>query len=470
MRLTRIVVTLGPATDPVFGKLVEAGLDVARVNSSHGTPEENARRIDAARRIAASQGRKIGVLVDLPGLKLRTGKMPGGQPIMVERGQRIVLQTSGRLAPGAIPVDRAVSKMVEPGGELLIDDGRLRFRVIAVGENSVTCRVEDGGPIKDNKGINVPEVDTGLPGFTPRDAELLEQAIAWGADMVGLSFVGSAKDVAKARRIAKKAGRPDIWMVAKIERAAALHNLDEILEASDALMVARGDLGVEIGPERVPVIQKKLILDANRARRPVITATQMLDSMTNAPRPTRAEASDVANAVFDGSDALMLSNETSVGAYPVESVRTMAKIIRSVEASRRPSHARRRDDEAGPSSRTADLICRNAVYLAHELDAKVIVSFTESGTTARLTSAHRPDIPVVALSPHERVAARLALCRGVLPFTIEPITSTDELAPAVERLLRRAKLVSKGDKVVLVAGAPPGAETRTNLIRVLRIP
>jgi pyruvate kinase len=445
-------------------------MDVARLNLSHGSHAEHASLVRAVRRASSRAGRPVGVLLDLAGPKIRTGVLPPGGRAL-RRGEEVVLAPAGpggRASGSAIPVTYArLARDVGPGRTLLLDDGLLRLTVLAAEGRALRCRVEEGGRLGDHKGINAPGAALSVPSLTSKDRRDLAFGVGLGVDFVALSFVRSAADVRALRRLLRgpEAARPAV--VAKLEKPQALDDLDAILEASDAVMVARGDLGVEIPPERVPIVQKEVIERANRARRPVITATQMLESMVEHPRPTRAEASDVANAVLDGTDAVMLSAETASGRFPVDAVRMMARIIESAERAPRPLQRGR--SQAGPAVAREDALCEAAARLAEETGARLIVAFTRSGFTARLLSKHRPATPVVAFTPAEEVRRRLTLVWGVHPHRLAPSGRLVPLLHRAEARLLEAGLARRGDIVVLVMGHPIARMGTTNLLKIHRV-
>jgi pyruvate kinase len=444
--------------------LITAGVDVARLNFSHGTHEQHERTIRAIREAAEAVGRPVAILQDLQGPRIRIGTLPA--PVPVTAGQVITLSTKHDLDPGAIPVTYAyLPQDVKPGDRIFIDDGLVELRVEAVAADSVRCRTITGGIIKPHKGMNLPGVKVSAPTLGEKDREDLAFGLTHGVDYIGLSFVRGPEDLTSARElIAVAANKPAL--IAKIERPEAVARLEEILAVSDGIMIARGDLAIETSPEAVPVIQKRIIKACSERRVIVITATQMLESMTENPRPTRAEASDVANAVFDGTDAVMLSAETAAGRYPVEAVQTMARIVEAAEAGDL-SHPLT-VAPASPVSFPA-ATCAAGARAATDIGAKVIVAFTESGNTARLLSKERPLVPIVAYTPHDAIRQRMSLYWGVLPRAMRMIANTDELIRELERTLRDEKLVESGDRIVLVTGVPTGTQGSTNLMKLHRI-
>jgi pyruvate kinase len=462
-RSAKIVCTLGPASNSpeMIVKLMRAGMDVARLNFSHGTHEDHARTIERVRNASARLSMPIGILADLPGPKIRTGPLKDKQPVLLRAGQRFTISirpTEGTSAGVSTTYGR-LPRDVSRGNRILLGDGLIELRVLSTTSTSVVCEVVNGGMLGEHKGINLPGVKLRIPAVTPKDYEDLAFALKHGANFVAVSFVRRAGDVMLAKKAISRA-RKDVPVIAKLEKPEAIENLDAILRVADGVMVARGDLGVEMSPEKVPVVQKQIIAMACEARRPVITATQMLESMTQNPRPTRAEASDVANAVFDGSDALMLSAETASGAYPLEAVQMMDRIIREAEANNarvlRPHPA-----QFNIAETASELIC----HASDELQMKVIAVFTESGFTAHLVSKHRPLRPIVAFSTIQETRRRLSLYWGVFPRTIGKVKNIEELVQVAEKRLLEERLVQRGDVVGIVAGTPLYVCGTTNFMK-----
>jgi pyruvate kinase len=447
-------------------KLVHAGMDVARLNFSHGSHEDRVRMVAAVRRASAHYEKPIGILADLQGPKIRTGKLVAGKPVRLRFGQRFTITTRNILGTeeGVSTTFRALPESVHKGDRILLNDGEVALRVISTRGQDVITQVENGGDIGEHKGINLPGVKLNIPSMTTKDRKDLVSAIAIGADYLAISFVRTAADVRAAKQAIARTGK-DTPVISKLEKPEAIDNLDEILAISDGVMVARGDLGVEMSPEKVPVVQKQIILKARNALIPVITATQMLDSMQKNPRPTRAEASDVANAIFDGSDALMLSGETAAGLYPLESVMMMDRIIREAEASVTQLPRPARTGNLQINEVIAEAIC----HAAEELHLKVVAVFTEKGSSAGLVSKYRPRAPIVAFSPVQQTRRRLALFWGVLPRSMGAVHDIDKLAATAEKRLLQEKLVKRGDIIGVVAGTPIGTTGSTNLMRLLRI-
>ena len=475
MRRTKIVATVGPASrsPEQLERLVLAGVNVFRLNFSHGTHEEHLAVINHVREIAARLHRPIALLQDLSGPKIRIGKVRDGS--LLVKGARIAITTDTGIEGTSELISTTYAALpndVKPGDRVLLDDGNLELRVLGVAGERVECDVVDGGPLRSNKGINLPGVALSAPALTDKDRRDLAFGIQHMVDFVALSFVRQAQDVLEAKQLIASLGAKTP-LVAKIEKPQALDNLEAILAAADGVMVARGDLGVELGTEYVPIAQKRIIAAASAAGRVVITATQMLESMIENPRPTRAEASDVANAILDGTDAVMLSGESAVGRFPVETVETMARIADYTEehgssAIKRRGDARRGDQPAIPEAPGTPItrsLTRVAVSVAEELRCQLIVAFTESGITARLLSLHRPRVPVVAVTHEDRVYRQLALSWGVVPLKSEFVENTDDLLAAGEARLKARGLVEKGDTILMLSGHSPAAAA-TNMLRV----
>src|ERR1700683_1763570 len=467
-RRAKIVCTIGPASSKpeMVDRLVRAGMDVARLNFSHGAPAEHGQRVAAIRHASGVHEKPIAILGDLQGPKIRTGKLAGGGKINLSVGQKFVITTENVAGnvDGVSTTFQQLPHVVHRGDRILLSDGEIALRVQSTQGRKVITRVEDGGELGEHQGINLPGVKLEIPSLTPKDRKDLVFALSLGVNYLALSFVRSARDVKAAKAAVARAGKTTP-VIAKLEKPEAIENLDEILSVADGVMVARGDLGVEMSPEKVPVIQKHIISRARDALIPVITATQMLDSMQQNPRPTRAEASDVANAVFDGSDALMLSGETAAGKYPLEAVTMMDRIICEAEASIKEQVRPVRFAEMHIGEAIAEAIC----HAAEELHMKVLVVFTETGFSARLVSKYRPRAPIVAFSPNQGTRRRMSLFWGVLPRRISEVRSIEELAEVAESRLRKEKLVKKGDVVGVIAGTPFGAKGTTNLIRLIRV-
>ncbi|GAB3427210.1 pyruvate kinase [Flindersiella endophytica] len=467
MRRAKIVCTFGPATSTPerIRELVDAGLDVARLNLSHGSHAEHERIYNLVREAAEEAGRGVGILVDLQGPKIRLGRFAEGSANLVY-GDRFTITTR------EVPGDKDVCSTtydglpgdVKPGDPILVDDGRLALEVEDVTETDVVTRVVVGGKVSNNKGLNLPGAALSVPALSEKDTDDLRWALHLRADMIALSFVRSARDVEDVRRVMAEE-KVRLPVIAKIEKPQAVRNLEEIIDAFDGFMVARGDLGVEMPLEEVPLVQKRIVELARTNAKPVIVATQMLDSMINAARPTRAEASDVANAVLDGADAVMLSGETSVGIYPIESVRTMARIVETTE-----EHGLERIARIDWEPRTkGGVIAKAAWEVAERLGARYLVAFTHSGDTARRLARYRSNVPLLAFTPVEDTRAQLALTWGVETFLVPMVAHTDDMVKQVDRALLAVGSCRRGDSVVIVAGSPPGIPGGTNALRVHRI-
>ena len=464
LRKAKIVATIGPASHEPLSllALLEAGMDVARLNFSHGEHSLHARVIRDLRRLTTLQHRSVCIFADLPGPKIRTGRLVEGKPIELRSGQKLALtgkEVVGSREHVSINYPR-LAQDVRPNDRILLSDGLIELRVLETKGEEITCRVINGGLLGERKGVNLPGVKLKISSLTPRDKEHLKFALEHGVNYVAQSFVRSADDVRELKSLIRRYGY-DTPVLAKIEKPEALEDLDNILAVADGVMVARGDLGVEMRPEQVPVAQKKIITAANERRIPVITATQMLESMIENPRPTRAEASDVANAIFDGTDAVMLSGETAAGKYPREAVEMMGRII--TEAETLPPRAPRRRRQGGMS--VPETVAETVAEAADQLNIKAIAVFTESGSSARLVSKARPMAPIIAFSASREARRRLALLWGVLPRRIRRVREVDALSVEAEKRLRAEKLAQKGDIVAIVAGTPLGARGSTNFLK-----
>ncbi len=442
---------------------MDAGMNVARINRSHGSAEDHEKVIARVRQAAEASGRSIAVLVDLQGPKIRLGRFVGDQKVMLNKGDEFTITTDDVL--GTVKRSSTTFKGLpgdcRPGDRLLIDDGNVAVRVTAVTDTDVVTRVEVPGYVSNNKGINLPGVAVSVPALSEKDREDLRWALEVGADIIALSFVRDANDVKDVHEIMDEVGTR-IPVIAKIEKPQAVEHLLEIVDAFDGIMVARGDLGVEMPLEAVPLVQKRAIELARRNAKPVIVATQVLESMIQNPRPTRAEASDCANAILDGADAVMLSGETSVGAYPIEAVRTMANIIENVE-----EHGGERIAPLGSFPQTrGGALTRAAAEMGEQLGADYLVTFTQSGDTARRLSRLRSPIPLLAFTPLSTTRNQLAVSWGVQTFEVPEVRHTDEMVAQVDKTLQDKHLAQVGDSVVIVAGMPPGTPGSTNSIRV----
>ncbi len=466
-RRAKIVCTLGPASSSPerVTQLVQVGLDVARLNMSHGTYAEHHEAYKAVRAAGDEAGRSVGILVDLQGPKIRLGRFAAG-PVMLSAASEFVITSED--VPGdaheATSTYGGLADDVKAGDQILVDDGRVLLEVADVRGGRIRTRVLVGGQVSDHKGLNVPGAGLGVPALTEKDEEDLRWALDLRADIIALSFVRGPQDADRVRAIMDEQGAR-LPVIAKVEKPQAVDALPDLLEAFDGLMVARGDLGVELPLEQVPIVQKRAIALAKDKAKPVIVATQMLESMVSAPRPTRAEVSDVANAVLDGADALMLSAETSVGSYPAETVATMDKII--VAGERECLHAVASLTHV-PTT-TGGAIARAAAEVGAILDAAALVAFTMSGETVRRLAQYRSPIPLLAFTPLQATRSQLALTWGVETFIVPPVMHTDDMVRQVETALLDIGRCARGDKVVIVAGSPPGTPGRTNAVRVHHI-
>jgi len=469
-RRTKIVCTIGPASSSssLIERLIRAGMNVARLNLSHGTRRDHADVVATVRRVARRLGVPVAVLMDLPGPKYRTGPLKGGS-VVLYKGAQVVLTT--RPVEGdaqEVPVNLpTLPQDVRAGDSVLLDDGAMQLKVQRASTTDVVCRVIVGGTLTPGRGVVVPGMRTSGPFLTPQLKEHLEFAIAQQPDYLALSFVSRAQDIEQVRELLLQHGA-DLPIIAKIERGQALSCLDQILQASHGIMVARGDLGVDIPLEQLPIVQKDIIRRCAMLDKPVITATQMLESMVTAARPTRAEVTDVANAIFDGTDAVMLSAETSIGKYPVQAVAMMAKIATTTEA--QLPHAQMLQERGmalGPQIDTA--ISYDACRTAHQLGAKAIVAFTESGSTARRVSKCRPKVPILALTSSELVSRRLQLCWGIQVCQVVEPSSVEALFELGAKFSKSLGLAKAGDLVVITAGIPLGVTGTTNLLKVEKI-
>ncbi|MCQ8771555.1 pyruvate kinase [Streptomyces telluris] len=470
MRRAKIVCTLGPATDSYeqIKALVDAGMDVARFNLSHGTYADHEARYQRVRKAAEEAGRSVGILADLQGPKIRLGRFHEG-PVLLERGDEFTItvepvegdrHTCGTTYDG-------LATDVTKGERILVDDGRVTLEVTEVDGPRVRTIVIEGGMVSDHKGLNLPGVAVSVPALSEKDVEDLRWALGIGADIIALSFVRSADDIVDVHRVMDEEGRR-LPVIAKIEKPQAVENLDGIVAAFDGIMVARGDLGVEMPLETVPIVQKRAIKLARRNAKPVIVATQMLDSMIDASRPTRAEASDVANAVIDGTDAVMLSGETSVGKYPVETVKTMGRIVIAAEEDLLAKGLPPLTERSKPRTQGGS-VARAAAEMGDFLEAKFLVAFTQSGDTVRRLSRYRSPIPLLAFTPEPATAAQLSLTWGVETFLGPMVQTTDEMVDQVDEYLLRIGRCRRGDRVIITAGSPPATPGTTNMVRVHHI-
>ncbi len=459
---TKIIATIGPASSSprVIARLIRAGMDAARLNFSHGDRKDHARRIKVIRGEAAKAGKHIAIIQDLQGPKLRVGEMKN-DAVPLKRGDTVTLTTKKVIGTNELVslTYPRLTKDLKIGDTVLLDDGRLELRVAKKNAHTLSCKIVRGGVLRSRKGVNLPGTHLSLPSLSKKDKEDLRFGVKQGMDYIALSFVRTAEDILLTRRFIRSLGA-NIPIIAKIEKPEAIRNLDEIIRASDGVMVARGDLGVEMSPEQVPLLQKKIINACNTAEKPVITATQMLESMIESPQPTRAEASDVANAILDGTDCVMLSGETAMGKYPVQAVAVMARIAVQAETSLSPilpdAHI----------SGTGESVAHAACRAAEEQRAQAIVTFTQSGSTALLVSKHRPRMRVIAPTPFERVARKVSLYWGVTPVILKTKKTTDDMIASVESVMLKKKLAKRKDVIVITAGVPINVAGSTNMMKI----
>ncbi|WP_086827323.1 pyruvate kinase [Allokutzneria sp. NRRL B-24872] len=469
-RRAKIVCTLGPATatPEKLRDLVEAGMDVARLNFSHGSHADHKQVYDMVRQAADASGRAVGILADLQGPKIRLGRFANG-PVVWEAGDRVRITVED--VPGThdrvSTTYKGLANDAKPGDRMLVDDGNVGLTVVAVEGPDVVCDVTEGGKVSDNKGLSLPGMDVSVPALSEKDIEDLEFALSLRVDIIALSFVRSPADIDLVHQVMDRVGNGRLPVVAKLEKPEAVDNLEAIVLAFDGIMVARGDLGVELPLEYVPVVQKRAIQIARENAKPVIVATQMLESMINNSRPTRAEASDVANAVLDGTDAVMLSGETSVGRYPIDVVKTMSRIVEVAETEITP-------DAVPPLSHVPrtkrGVISYAARDIGERLNAKALVAFTQSGDTVRRLARLHTSLPLLAFTPEAEVRSQLAMSWGVETFLVPEVASTDRMIQQVDQsMLAMTARYQRGDLVVIVAGSPPGTVGSTNLIHVHRL-
>ncbi|MDO8281752.1 MAG: pyruvate kinase [Thermodesulfovibrionia bacterium] len=463
MRKAKIICTIGPAscTKKVVGQLISSGMNAARLNLSHGTHAEHRKAIDIIRSCAAKKGSPVAILLDLKGLKIRVGSLNNGS-VHLKNGSTVALTSRNIKGDNKlIPIlYNRLARDLKPGDNVFIDDGLLQLKILHNKENGLMAKVIEGGLLKERKGVNLPGVSISAPTLTKKDIEDIGFGVEAGVDYIAVSFVTTKMDISRVKHLLKKMGS-DIPVIAKIETRQALHNIHEIINVSDGIMIARGDLGVEVPPEEVPIIQKQLIDNCNRSGKPVITATQMLESMTEHLNPTRAEAADVANAVIDGTDALMLSAETAAGKYPVRSLIMMDKIIRYTE-----EHRSEFVPVVEHSESFAHAIAEAACTAAVDVGAKVIVAFSRSGYTSLLVSKFRTHIPIIGFTVKEEVRRRMNLYHGIRPFKMNFPRSTDEMISESEKRLLEKGIVKKGDSIVIIATSPFAFGEKTNIMKL----
>ena len=448
----------------MLARLARAGMDVARLNFSYGTREDHGRVIGRIRKVAGKLGRPIGILQDLAGPKLRVGELPAGG-VMLRPRQEVMLSVGPRASGEQIPIPvPGLPSALSAGQRLLLSDGRVELEALEVTAKGIRCKVRVGGLLRSHQGVNLPEASLPIAAVTSKDLADLKFGLAEGVDWVAMSFVRRAEDLAPLRAMMAKQGKA-VGLIAKIEKHEAVDHLEEIIAGADGVMVARGDLGIEVALDQVPILQKRIIAACRQAGKPVITATQMLESMVSSPRPTRAEVSDVANAVFDGTDAVMLSGETAAGRYPVEAARVMARVTERAEGALDYEHCLT-ESARWPCETVTDAIGQATCALARDLGARAIITGTSTGHTAVMVAIHRPDIPIIAVTADVATERRLTLVWGVKPLVAPRGRNTDDLiANAVGRAME-AKLVKLGDRVVVTAGVPAGIPGQTNLIKV----
>lgn len=465
---TKIVCTIGPASSSCekIEKLIQGGMDVARLNFSHGSHEKHHQLIENIRQASLKANESVAILQDLGGPKIRIGKIEK-EPIILKEGSSFILTNREVLGDeqGVSVTFPSLPQKVKKGDRIFLADGTLELKVKELTSTDIICRVVRGGKLTSHKGINIPNLSMDISSLTEKDYQDILFGIKNKVDFIGLSFTRNAEDVLRARKFLKENGAEDISLIAKIEKKEAVNNLKEIIETSDGIMIARGDLGVEIPLENVPLVQKNIIKRCNLLGKPVITATQMLMSMVNVPRPTRAEVTDVANAILDGTDAIMLSEETAVGNYPVEAVETMNKIALRVEkAIDYEKILSERSLSVKPNN--PDAISHATCQVALDLKAKAIVTFTLSGSTARMVSRYRPPVPIIAASTRDSTVRKLALSWGVYPFKSEELENTDDMIEKSRKVALATGLVVKGDKIIITAGIPFRIPGTTNLLKV----
>ncbi|MGI6648815.1 MAG: pyruvate kinase [Bacillota bacterium] len=467
MRRTKIVCTIGPASQSVeiLEQLINEGMDIARLNFSHGTHEEHLLRIEAIRQAMANTRRRVAIMLDTKGPEIRTGNLAKDTINLIE-GEQITLTTEDILGDETrLSISyRGLPQDVKPGNMILIADGLIGLKVLRIQGTEILCEIAHGGEIGSRKNVNVPGVSIRLPAMTEKDVADINFGIDHGVDFIAASFVRKASDVLDIRRILEERNA-DIHIIAKIENQEGVDNLDEITRVADGVMVARGDLGVEIPTEEVPLVQKVIIDKCNLLGKPVITATQMLESMVRNPRPTRAEASDVANAIFDGTDAIMLSGETAAGKYPVEAVKTMARIARRTEKAVN-YHDLLAAKRIAYKPSVTDAIGHATCSISADLGSAAIITATKTGSTASMVAKYRPEAPIIATTPSERVAAKLCLVWGVYPVSVQDIEGTDQMIEESINASLKAGMIRRGDLVVITAGVPAGVPGTTNLIKV----
>jgi len=471
MQKTKMIFTIGPASDSedMIRKFIEIGMSAARLNFSHGTHETHKEKIDLIKKVREQMDAPTAIILDIKGPKIRThnfenggAQLVAGQEFSFICGEEIL----GDNTKCSISYD-VLYKDVKPGGRILVDDGLLKFEVLQVIDKEIKCKVKVGGMIKNHKGVNVPNVVIKLPSITEKDIDDIKFGCEMGVDFIAASFIRKASDILEVKKVLRKYGGENIKVIAKIENQEGVDNIDSILDVTDCVMVARGDMGVEIPIEKVPIIQKMIIRKCNRAGKPVITATQMLDSMIRNSLPTRAEASDICNAIFDGTDAIMLSGESASGSFPKEAAKTMSKIAKEAEAHLEYDHLKNANYEV--LSDYADAISFSTCRTSVALDAKAIVAATKSGATATLISKYRPKCPIIAITPYDSVRRQLALTFGVLPKTCDMFNNTDDILVEAKKTVYDLGIARKGDDIIVAAGMPTTQNGGTNMMKIEKL-
>lgn len=469
MQKTKMVFTIGPASESeeTLSKLIEAGMSAARLNFSHGTHEEHKTKMNLIKKLRQKYNKHIAIIMDIKGPKIRTHNFKGDK-VQLLKGSNFTILCGEEILGDENQCSISYSELykdVTVGNKLLVDDGLLELTIESIEGNKIHCILDNTGFIGNHKGINVPNVSVNIPAITDKDKEDLIFGCKMDIDIVAASFIRKSDDVLSIRKILESNCGEHIKIISKIENHEGINNIDEIIKVSDGIMVARGDMGVEIPLEQVPLIQKMIIKKCNKAGKPVITATQMLDSMIRNPRPTRAEATDIYNAIFDGTDAIMLSGESANGAYPVDAAQTMAKIAQTAESNIDYTYRLNKKKKSNITT-ISDAISLSTCITADELNASAIIAYTQSGSTAKIVSKHRPECPIIAVTPNEKVARSLALNWGVTCLLSNTIGSTDELIEESIKKLLEAKYVKKGDLVVIAAGVPIHHSGSTNMLKV----
>lgn len=471
MQKTKIICTLGPACDSpdVLRSMIQSGMTVGRLNMAHGELDQHAQRMENVRSVAREMNTVIPLMMDIKGPEIRIGKLKEAS-VFLKQGDELILTTEIILGDEQrISVNYPeMNQVVKPGDRILIDDGLIDLNVISVNGADIRCRIVSGGTLKPTKGVNLPGIKTTLPGVTERDIMHIEFGLQHHIEMIAASFVRKGEDIMEIRRILEKHGAGHVQIISKIENGEGVENLDAIIEASDGIMVARGDLGVEVPIEDVPMLQKRMIEKCNLAGKPVIVATHMLESMQVNPRPTRAEVGDVFNAVIQGADVVMLSGESAAGKYPVEAVQTMASVARKAESELdyRDQFDNKRDRH--PADIT-EVISQSAVNASLELDAQAIIISTQSGFTARMVSKYRPKAPIIAVTPHAHVIPKICLLSGVIPVIGDKVVTTDEMFESATRNALSTGHIKQGDTIVLSAGIPVMEAGTTNIVKVIKV-